>query len=321
MARAELLISNSFIVVFILFIFSSCSLTQKTVLRGSHQIFEDGSLAYQKIGNWQQFEQDFAANILQLEALYEFDSKNLYLLALLIKGYSSLAFGLHETLALDPKQKKFREKQAMYFYNKALSLGQDYLERRKLAISDLLKVMNDQQAFQAKLNRHLKKRDHLAAFYIAQAWGGFLNLNRQQTRIMPHLGAVTQLADWVCQQDPQFEWGACYLFKAMVAASLPPALTHSEVSAEKLIAQYKQLHPESLLGEIIELQMIELPQKRKALTSQKLKKLKNKFAEKEELLQKPAYRAKPNPFHSRYQLFNVIAQKRFELILQHQEVL
>jgi hypothetical protein len=299
-----------------LFLFS-CSYTQKLALKSAGDVFEEGSHAYYRLADWDELSNHMGANILQLEAFYSFDPTNTIILSQLVKAYSGLAYGYYETMALEEiwldLDRTPYKNQAIYYYNKALYYGEKYLALKNVTIKDLLAQLNQPEKLKVWIDEKFSKSDISAVFYTAQAWGGYLNLNRSQSSLMSHIAGVKALIDWACEENPNLDFGNCYMVQAMFEASRSKAMGGNPDKSRKLLETLKHKYPQNYLADIVKLQILTIPAGDTEEFDKMAKDLDKKLEKWQANIYQISYQAK-NSFDSDTNLYNLIAQKRFAIM-------
>jgi hypothetical protein len=197
-------------VVFSLLVLSGCSL-QKLAIKSATPIFSSGVEALYEETDLQLAEQAIASNLKLLEGLYKSNPKNRDVLLLLTQGYASYSLGFVEDDSLA---------RAQLFYLRARDYGFKLL-RTTSAFKD--SIPQREQLFVDRLNR-LKKDEVPAIFWTAFAWGGWINLSKDDPQAIFDLGKVKVLMNKVIELDEGFFFGSAHLFFGTLSGALPKIL-------------------------------------------------------------------------------------------------
>lgn len=299
----------------------SCSMVKSIGVSSTASVMKEASTEANTEANFDMFVAGMPANIKMLESLWFTNQDNENLLTLLIKGYGGLGFGVSETLYLKDSilgnaDSKYKE-QALYHYTKAFDYGVRYFKNKGISIENLL----DKEAagkLPSLMDKEFNDEDMLAAFYFAQSWGSLINLQRDNVFLLANLGSVKAIMDWVCKRDANFESGSCMLFYAVYEAGRPAMLGGSLEKGKEIFLNFINKYPENLLARVAYIQFYIVPMMDEVL-----------FAKEEEFLTKEflywngvrnlADRSKGTQKyleHKEFNLYNSIAQKRFEIIVK-----
>lgn len=298
---------------------TSCSLVKKVAISSSGSIMQDGSGQMNHEGNWEFFKSAAPANLKMLEGFWYAQQSNTQLLSLLIKGYGGFAFGVHETLALEDQLadvEESKDKQyAIWHYTKAFDYGVKFFKEKGISY----KQLSDKTAsvsLYSLLDKKLNKEDKIAAFYFAQSWGGLINLQRTNVALMSNLGAVKAIIDWVCRDELDFELGSCDLFYAVYEAGRPAMLGGNLNKGKKIFLNSIKKYPNNLLARVSYIQYYIIPTMDEVLYAKEAEFLKKEFKYWEKSLNLGTRNKLNNKYvkNSKFNLFNSIAKKRFEII-------
>lgn len=289
-----------------------CSTIQRWSLRIAAPVLNEGTNDFSSESDWDFFRESAPANLKRIELLSYQDHKNLLLKKSLIKGYVGIAYGVHETLAMEEflsgSDSDYHEQQAILLYTRALDYGVDYLSQKGISKDDIL--LKDEQHLKDLLERRIRPEDYLAVLYFAQSWASLINLQKKNLSLVSQRPKTKILFDWVCDKQPQIESGICDIFFAYHG----PAQ-----KSEEIYHQMIQKFPRHLLIRLMIIQDLYLPEKNMI-----------KFEKEESLLTleflkwNDSLRSRPNLVNeSDYRgseplnLFNAIAKKRFEIIQKY----
>ncbi len=191
-------------------VFLSCS-PSAFVLRQMSPVLENSAEALYEESDLQIAEQALASNLKLLEGLLKSDPQNKELLLLLARGWSGYALGFAE----DENSQRA----------KLL-----YLRARNYA----LRVLNQKEGFEevrkqgaASLEHFLKKygkEDVPALFWTGFAWAGFANLSLDDPEAILALPEIQLYMQRVEELQPDYFYGAVYLFQGSVYGMKPRIL-------------------------------------------------------------------------------------------------
>jgi hypothetical protein len=306
-----------YITLISIILFSSCSTIQSWGIRSSSNIFESAEQALYHEGHLDYFTNALPGSLMTLEAFWGIDKSNETLTRSLVKGHTALAFGHYETLylndsLLDSEQTPWRTR-ALLSYQKALAIADQYLASKDLTRSEWNKYFNAPADLKKILEEEFDEEDWPTLFYMAQAWGGLINLQRNNTGLALQLPIVKTLVDFVCEKQPDFEWGNCQLFNAIYYASRPKALGGNPDKAGEIFKQLQKQYPQNLLISVSEVQYLLIPYEREKSFKQKMKTLSKQFQSFEQQLINPISKGQFTKQPS-LNLFNAIALSRFTVI-------
>ncbi len=198
---------------------SSCNL-QKMALKTTSGLFAYGIDALYAEPDLQIAETAIASNLKLLEGFHRADSKNKVILDLLVQGYTGYALAFLEDQAPE---------RASRIYLRARDYG-----FRRLALSKAFKngIPRKEAEFVARLP-YLQKAELPALFWTAFAWGGWVNLNRDNPQAVFDLSKVKAMMNRVLELDDTYFFGAAYLFWGSIYGSIPPMLGGDPEKARK----------------------------------------------------------------------------------------
>ncbi|MFZ0391847.1 MAG: TRAP transporter TatT component family protein [Calditrichia bacterium] len=196
---------------FLILLLSGCSL-QKIALRSTTGLLFYGIDAIYQEPDLQLAGQAIASDLKLLEGLYLADPKNTDLLMLLTQGYASYSLGFVEDE--DPARGRL-------FYLRARDYGFQLLQQSTEAFRD--SVPEREAQFVERL-ANLKEEDVPALFWTAFAWGGWINLSKDNTQAVFDLNKVKAMMQRVIELDEDYFFGAAHLFFGSLAGSLPRML-------------------------------------------------------------------------------------------------
>lgn len=297
-------------------VLTSCSTVKKAALRGAAPLFVDGTEKLTLERNWEFFKDSSPGNLKFLETLYLQDTDNLSLLAMLIKGFAGYAYGVPETLAfadeLAGEDVLFHRKNAQSLYTRAFDYGMLYFEKKGISKNFLLE--NSEDDIRKILNQKMSKSDHVAALFTAQSWASLINLQKDNIALVSHVPKVKAIFDWVCQSSPDIEFGVCDIFYAQYEASRPKMLGGNPEKAIKLYEAAIKKHQQHLLIRVGYIQYSIIPAFDKKRYDETSKELKEEFSKWDDLNRDNLEDISEYKSAERLNLYNAIAQKRFEII-------
>lgn len=197
-------------VIFVLVFAGGCSL-QKLAIKSATPIFSSGVEALYEETDLPLAEQAIGSNLKLLEGLYKSNPKNKDVLLLLTQGYASFSLGFVEDDSVE---------RAKFFYLRARDYGFKLL-RTTSAFKD--SIPQREQLFVEHLDR-LKVKDVPAVFWTAFAWGGWINLSKDDPQAIFDLGKVKALMNKVIELDEGFFFGSAHLFFGTLSGALPKIL-------------------------------------------------------------------------------------------------
>jgi hypothetical protein len=253
-----------------------------------------------------------------MEGLLYTDPNNLDLLGSLIKAYAGLGYGVHETIYLEDFYNQAEDskhlRNAIKSYKRSLGYGLRFLKLIGLDWEQLKLQLNDQETLMNRLKSQVGLEHREALFFLANAWGGLINLQKKNIRLISTLPFVKAMYDYICTQDPTYHGGSCEIFYGVYESARPKMLGGNPVKGQKHFEKVVELYSFNLLGRINYIQYSLIPsfnQDEFQKQMQYLEDTYNKFRASElEVTWGEAHNKYPE-----VNLYNAIAFKRF-LILQ-----
>ena len=191
-------------------VLGGCSL-QKIALRSTTGIFAYGVQALYDETDLPLAEQATASNLKLLEGLHKADPANQEILLLLTQGYASYSMGFVEDESVS---------RANIFYLRARDYGLLMLKQNKVFRDSIpLQEKNFITAIQK-----IEKSDLPALYWTAFAWGGWINLNKDNPQAIFDLGKVKAMMQRVIELDEGYFYGTAHLFFGSIYGSLPRML-------------------------------------------------------------------------------------------------
>lgn len=191
-------------------ILGGCSF-QKIALRSTTGIFTYGVQALYDETDLPLAEQAMASNLKLLEGLHKADPSNQDILLLLTQGYSSFSMGFVEDESIA---------RAKVFYLRARDYGFLMLNQTEV-FKDSIPLQ--EKKFIAAVQK-LEKSDLPALYWSAFAWGGWINLSKDDPQAIFDLGKVKAMMQRVIELDEGYFYGTAHLFFGTIYGSLPRML-------------------------------------------------------------------------------------------------
>ena len=199
--------------------FQGC-ITQFTISATS-VIIDGGFEAMNHETDLQLAAQALPSDLKLLDGLIIESPDNEKLLLLGAQGYTSYALGFVEDSS---------KERASDFYNRARNYGLRVLFANN---DDFRKNIDSSlDAFQKSLNE-FGKDDVSAVFWTANAWGSYMNLNRDNVDALVDLPKVEAMMNFVLKHDENYFYGGAHLFFGTILASLP-AMFGGDTAAAKV---------------------------------------------------------------------------------------
>ncbi len=295
---------------------SGCSSVQKVALRGASPLFENGAQKLTLERDWDFFKDSAPGNLKLLETLYLQDHENLKLLSTLIKSFAGYAYAVPETLAfgdeLSGVDDSIHKKQAISIYTKAFDYGLEYFHQRGVSRKDLVEF--DESALKKAFDVKFRREDFISILFFAQSWASLINLQKDNVALVSQVPKVKTLFDWVCNQDPEIEYGVCEIFAAQYEASRPRMLGGNPEKAKELYKASIKKNPLHLLIRVGYIQYSILPAFDLDAYKQEAKVLVEEFSKWSDLNRDNLEDRSEYKSVEYLNLYNAIAKKRFEFI-------
>jgi hypothetical protein len=305
---------------------SACGGLQKAAVTTTGALIYDASKEIETETNWEFFKQAVPANLKFMEGLHYVEPNNQDLLVSLVKGYTGYAYGVSETLALEEKLsdkgRRFHQ-QALAQYSRAIKYALAYLSEEGLSYKKLQRAVRSDGGLPNLLENHLDsddQRDRELVAFAAQAFAGYINLRRDEMSIIAQLPVAKAMFDWVCEAEPEINYGACDIFFAVYEAGRPKSLGGNPEKGEKLFMQALEKYPHNWLVRLTYVQYVVLPQKNK----ESYKKQKAYMKDWPELMKKnenwKPFGEKPKDFEVEgLGVYQSLALKRYEIIKNYED--
>lgn len=184
--------------IFIFFASAGCSLN-RLAIRSTGTVLNYGVESLNEEQDLIIAEQAIAADLKLLEGLIKGDPESPTLLVLASRGFTGYALGFVE----DKDQQR-----ASIFYKRGRDYGLRILNKNR----GFEKALAGNQEEFAKTLTHFKKEDVPALFWTANAWGSWINLNRDSPRAIADIGKVELMMKRVLELDENYYYGGAHLF-------------------------------------------------------------------------------------------------------------
>ncbi len=273
---------------FILFL-TGCSLfggsIERMTLDQSARLIFKASKGIHSASDYDLVKDAFAANLVNLDALYAEASDNPQLLSSLIMAHSAYSFAILETelfklslrkVFLEKKRKnhlaelKVLEKRLQdyrrkvgFHYAKAIFYADEFLKRKDSSHQKLFALNNDSSG----LKEHLKSRfdlfndgpESLALLYFAFSLSGTANIARDKMSWVAQLPLAKNLFDALCEIDPYRERGLCLIFYGAYYGARPVDLGGQPALAREYFEKHFSHFPNDTLARLSLMSFILLP--------------------------------------------------------------
>ncbi|MGC8594494.1 MAG: TRAP transporter TatT component family protein [Candidatus Kryptoniota bacterium] len=202
-----------------MFTASSCSIVSLTISATSG-ILEGGFEAMNQETDLKLAAAAIPADLKLLDGLILKAPDNEELLLLGAQGYASYALGFVED-------------------SSAARASEMYLRARDYGLRILFKNKAFKMSFNGNLDSFQKalsmfgKSDIPAIFWTANAWGSYINLNRDNIEAIADLPKVEAMMGFVLKHDETYFYGGAHLFFGTIEASLPPLFGGDTASARR----------------------------------------------------------------------------------------
>ncbi len=201
---------KKYLFLFLLIFMFSCSFSTM-VIRQMTPILENSAQALYEESDLQIAEQALASNLKLLEGFLKNDPENRELLILLAQGYAGYALGFSEDE--EPLRAKKFYLRARDYALKVLSLDTKFIQAKEKGLD----------ALQAYLD-HLEIEDVPALFWTGFAWSGYVNLALNEPDALLALPEIQLYMQRVEVLQPEYFYGAVYLFWGGVYGMKPAIL-------------------------------------------------------------------------------------------------
>lgn len=313
----------SFIILVSLMV-TSCGLFKKAGVSVTSGVIQDGSKGMTEEYDWGFFERSIPANLKFVEGLHYATPSNTTVLANLIKGYAGYAYIVDETKHLPYKLQDsdvdIYKKNAIANYTKAVRFAQKFFEENDI---DWKKLLNPSYADKVSkiLSDELGEDDMVAVFYFAQAMAGLINLQKDNIQLVSQIPNVQKMMEWVCSKDPEFEYGACSIFSAVIKAVTPVIAGGNIETAGQLFKKAMKKYPHNLLIPVSYIEFYVAPMADDVEFAKLERKLLKDFREWEKLknLGDDLYLKSKFARFQKYNIFNAMAFERFKAFRENKK--
>ncbi|MFZ4713481.1 MAG: TRAP transporter TatT component family protein [Bacteriovoracaceae bacterium] len=302
-----------------------CSMNQIAV-KSAAPLLDEASSSVETEKNWNFVKDSLPTNLMMMEGMLSIDPSNLKLLKNLVKGYSAYAFGVSETLYLSEMWGETEITtdldSAVDYYGRALRHGLHYLNLKGIKTDHLMAAqdLDEMKKLLSKISADKDSREVI--FFLAQSWGGLVNLQRGNIALLSTIGIMKNMIDTVCGIDPNFQFGACDIFSAVYETSRPKTLGGNPEKGVKIFKQTMEARPDNLLVQIAYLQYSVIPSGDEA----EYKRIKTNLLLSEKQFKNLKLiipgQAVEDVFHQtddRISILNSIALKRFEIMKKYEK--
>lgn len=306
-----------------LFAFSGCGTFKKMAIGTTSGFFYEATGEMETDGNWESMKSGAMGNIKLMEGLLYLAPGDDDLLASLTKAYAGYAFGVYETQYLGDKlsesDNEHNLNQAIFNYSKAVDYGLKYMSEQGLKFDKLKKNMGDAKKL-IKSELGSGKRDLEVAFYLGQAIGSLINLQKTNMALISLAPLPKALFDYVCEIDPKFNYGACGIFYGSWDASRPKMLGGDPENGKKIFLKTIKEYPNNWFARAAFLEHYIIPMVDEDLYEEQ----KDFFEEAGERFEKnmkwnPFKKGTPEEFKKKnLKVFQALGLKRFEIIQKYE---
>ena len=308
----------------LLILISSCSsLVNKIAVKSTGAVLSEASKEVFQEGNWDIFYHGVPGNLKLLESLNFISSGDRNVLSALIKGYSGYAFVVNETLSIDEDYNELDIKpnaeQATLNYSKAVSYGEKYLGTFNITYQDISKASSSKSAVKQLFRDVGSSESGLETlFFIGQAYGGLILMNRDNMSLVAKRPLVQSIFDYVCQKKPRINHGACEIFYGANLVLTPAMMGGNPGKGQEIFLRAIKEYPNNYFIRVAYLQFYIIPFEEEDEYEEHLSFLQAKEKEfRSELEFNP--NRKDNFVKNDLKLFQSIAFKRLEIIKRHSD--
>jgi predicted anti-sigma-YlaC factor YlaD len=217
---------------------AGCNLNKLTA-NATAGMLEYGSIAMEREADLEFARDAFPASLKTLETFLVSSPENESLLLLLSRGYSSYAFAMIEgdleyagSEGTDAQVDEYTRR-AKIHYLRGRTYGFRLLAHAKLEKAAL---DGDLATLDAELAK-LKKDDVPGLFWTTYGWLSFINLSKDDAKVLTGLSAVERMLDRVITLDPDYNAGSPLLMRAVYLVSKPVAFGGKPAEGKKVFDQ------------------------------------------------------------------------------------
>ncbi|MCB1213943.1 MAG: hypothetical protein KDK66_00575 [Deltaproteobacteria bacterium] len=221
-------------IIAILFFSSACGL-KKTATKITTQVFYDATPSMDEESDVDLASHASLAFLKMLDSFYLQNPKDKTTLLLLTRAYSSYAYGFTENAILEAQdltQQKKSKTRAKEFYRRAKKAAMELLDQKGLSKARQSSLEAWKKALKGK-----GKKDLEDLFWIAFAWGNYLNWHKDDIAAIGEIPKVQSLMERVYELDPNYYHGGPSLLLGGFYASRPPMLGGQPKLAKEFFEQ------------------------------------------------------------------------------------
>ena len=318
--------TSSLLLLALLLLNTSCGGIQTLTIKGASSVLVNSSYQLESEDNWENFKDSIPANLKLIESFLYLDPQNTDLLLSLVKGYAAYSFTVNETLYLEDflaeNDKIQNYTKAVTNLSRAMNYGVRYLKEKGITYKELMGKMNEENGvisfLDDKLSNSVKNIE--AIFYIGQALGALVNLQKDKMTMIAQLPLVKALFDWSCSKKPDINQGGCAIFYGTYETSRPKYLGGNPVKGKEHFENAIKEFPDNWLIRTMYTQFYLIPM----ASEDAYQEQKDFFSVQSENFYKnilwfPGKEVTAE--HNNVRLFQAIALKRFNIIKKYEEEL
>ena len=308
---------RSQVIILLICLFSGCSsLVQKVAISETSGLLLKASDELWQETDLELVEKGVPGLIKLIEGLHYLEPRNTNLLSSLTKSYAGHGFLTDETnlissQLIDEEDEKIKY-QLERNYTKAVAYGFKFLEESGVSVREIRQNISKPQVIKNLLDKLSTDKATLeAVFFTGQSLGSLILLNRDDLRMVAQRPLASSLFEWVCEKDPNFNVGSCYIFKAMDLSLTPAMLGGDADKGKEYFKQGIKQFPDNWIIRTAMLRYHTIPQEDEdEWEEQKRFFIKNKRLFKESQL----YSIDSISAKNTTALFQALAIKRFDII-------
>ncbi len=315
------------LLIFFLFISTSCSTFQKMGIGATADIFYRASAEMETESNFENFKMAVPPQLKMLEGLLSLKPEDQKLQITLIKGYAAYAFSVNETLYLNDyyqdNDESVHRLQGIYNYSRALKHGQAWLEQEGVAYSDLQKAANKKMKIAQLLKKALGE-DPVALegiIFTAQALAGLINFQKNNMSLVSQLPIAKSMFDYACGINPRIGQGICQMFSGAYETGRPRMLGGNPEKGKKIFQELIKDQPHNWLARVAYMQFYLIPQAdEEGYKKQKFFLDQFKHLAKDEMKWNPSLKEKKNAAFQepKIRFYQTLAIERYNIILKYE---
>ncbi len=310
----------------IFFTLASCSTMRSAALKTAAPLFMDSMAGIEAEGSWEHFKESTPGMLSLVDGLLAVRPLDESLLVAAIKGNAGYGFGVYETLYLDDKlaenDSTINRDKAIYYYTKAFSYGEKFLEANDLTLNDLKEALKEKKGIPGLLDSQLREDQTSleGILFTAQALASMINLQRENIQLISYLPMAKGMFDWACGVDPQIAHGACDIFYGSYEAGRPAMLGGNPERGRKIFLDFIKNNPHNWLGRLAFIEQYSIAQYDEDSYLRQKKDL-EKFLVLHKAAQKwdPSQKKEEAFANKTLRLYQAIGMKRFEIIKKYEK--